>query len=329
MGGPALAARGELVEVPLAGIEAEEVLPFPIFIKPRQEGDPVLFAEGGNRLGEARLRRLQSSGLSTFFVPADRMGAYYAFLEENLEETLESPSLPLEEKCRVLHLVVTHSARSLLKALPTPDRLDRMMRVLDSTVRLSRREPRTLRLLRRKIEGDPGLAGHSVAVSLYVLGMGLHLFPDDLEKVGELTWAGFLHDIGRVPGAAGGESSLPPGTVLGGEGESPPDYSHTGLGARFLEDLGLPEGVVRTAAEHHERVDGTGAPRGLKEEEIHPFARAVALADVFDHIRSSHRGVLGIFESFRILIQCFTGCFSPSMAKAFIHTFGPEKDGSP
>ncbi len=36
------------------------------------------------------------------------------------------------------------------------------------------------------------------------------------------------------------------------------------------------------AYEHHEKWDGTGYPRGLKGEEIHPFARIVAIADVFD-----------------------------------------------
>ncbi len=316
--------RGELVEVPLAGVDGEEVLPFPIYIRPHPDRDPVLFSEGGTRLGEARLERLHASGLSTFFVPLDRLGAYYSFLEESLDRNLEDPSVPLEEKCRVLHQVVTHAARSFLKTLPDKNRLDRMLRLLDSTTRLAWRETEALRHLRRMVEGDPTLAGHSVAVSLYSLGMGLRLFPEDLGRVGELTWAAFLHDIGRVPREPGKEDPLPPGTILGAEGDRAPDYTHTTFGAGILRELGLPEGVVRAAGEHHERLDGSGAPQGLKGEDIHPFAQAVALANVFDHIRSSHRGFLGIFETFRILIQSFPGCFAPSMVEAFLHTFGSE-----
>ncbi len=329
MGGSTLAVRGDLVEVPLAGVDGEEVLPFPIFIRPHPDRDPVLFSEGGARLGEARLKRLHSFGLSTFFVPLDRLGAYYSFLEESLDETLEDPSVPLEEKCRVLHQVVTHAARSFLKTLPDRKRLKRMLGLLDSTVRLAYREAETLRHLRRMVEGDPTLAGHSVAVSLYSLGMGLRLFPENLERAGELTWAAFLHDIGRVPPNPGETGPLPPGTVLGAGMDQAPDYTHTARGADLLREFGLPEGVVRAAGEHHERVDGTGAPRGLKGEEIHPYAQAVALANVFDHIRSSHRGFLGIFETFRILIQSYTGCFAPSMVEAFLHTFGPEGGGAP
>ncbi|HHI67704.1 MAG TPA: hypothetical protein ENJ97_00095, partial [Planctomycetes bacterium] len=60
MGGSTLMPRGELVEVPLAGVDGEEVLPFPIFIRPHHDRDPVLFSEGGTRLGEARVERLHA-----------------------------------------------------------------------------------------------------------------------------------------------------------------------------------------------------------------------------------------------------------------------------
>jgi len=322
-------ARGDLVEVPLAGVDGEETLPFPIFIQPNPDRDPVLFSEEGARLGETRLERLHSFGLATFFVPMDRLGAYYSFLEESLDQTLEDPSVPIEEKCKILHQVVTHAARSFLKTPPDKKRLERMLRLLDSTTRLAYRENGALRHLRRMVEGDPTLAGHSVAVSLYSLGMGLRLFPEDPTRAGELTWGAFLHDIGRVPREPGKTDPLPPGTVLDDVEGRAPDYTHTSYGADLLQRLDLPEGVVRAAGEHHERVDGTGAPRGLQGGEIHPFAQAVALANVFDHIRSSHRGFLGIFETFRILIQSFSGCFAPSMVEAFLHTFGPDGGSAP
>ena len=323
-----MAVRGSLVEVPLAGVDGEEVLPFPIFIRPHHDKDPVLFAEGGARLGGARLERLHAFGLSTFFVPMAHLGAYYSYLEDNLEENLRNEEVPLEERCRVLQVVVTHAAKSLLKTLPDKERLDRMLKILDSTAGFARREPRSLRLLKRMVEGDPSLAGHSVAVSLYALGMGLRLYGEDLDRSGRLTRAAFLHDVGRAPRDPEGGNPLPPGTVLGADVEDPPDYTHTSYGAELLQDLGMPEEVIRTAAEHHERVDGTGAPRGLEGDRIHPFAKAVALANVFDHIRSSHRGFLGIFETFRILIQSFPGCFDPAMVEAFLHTFGPRGGGS-
>jgi HD-GYP domain-containing protein (c-di-GMP phosphodiesterase class II) len=41
------------------------------------------------------------------------------------------------------------------------------------------------------------------------------------------------------------------------------------------------------AHQHHEKYDGTGYPQGLKGEDIHPYARIVAVADVFDAL--SHK----------------------------------------
>jgi len=311
------------VEVPLAGVDGEGLLPFPIYLRPDPGREPVLFAESGTRLGEARLERLQASGVSTFLVPPAYLDGYYRFLEERLGENILDTRVPLEERCGLLRIVVVHAAESLLKTRPDQERLERVLSILDSTVDLAWKEPGALPLLRRMVEGNPTLAGHCVAVSLYAMGTGFQLFPGDRVRIGRLAWAAFLHDVGRAP-AAPGKAPLPSGTILGNEEEETPDYSHALAGEELLFDLGMPEEVARAAGEHHERMDGSGAPRGLDAGEIHPFARVTALANVFDHIRSSHRGFLGIFESFRILIRSFPGCFDPVMVEAFLKTFGPK-----
>ena len=44
--------------------------------------------------------------------------------------------------------------------------------------------------------------------------------------------------------------------------------------------------VAHCAFQHHERLDGSGYPRGLVENEIHPYAKIIAVADVFDAVTS-------------------------------------------
>jgi HD-GYP domain-containing protein (c-di-GMP phosphodiesterase class II) len=59
---------------------------------------------------------------------------------------------------------------------------------------------------------------------------------------------------------------------------------HPGIGHSILDGSQRP--ILRAAAtiahQHHEKFDGSGYPQGLKGDQIHPFARIVAVADVFD-----------------------------------------------
>lgn len=89
-----------------------------------------------------------------------------------------------------------------------------------------------------------------------------------------------LHDIGKIgipdsillkPGALDNEER----TII---------KTHAALGYDILKHSGndVLQSAATIAHEHHERWDGLGYPRGLKEKEIHIFGRIVAIADVFD-----------------------------------------------
>ncbi|MBF0614382.1 MAG: DUF3369 domain-containing protein [Magnetococcales bacterium] len=116
-----------------------------------------------------------------------------------------------------------------------------------------------------------------VAAFARLLGAKAGLNEDELE----LLWlAAPLHDLGKI-GIP--ESILKkPGELDSAEWELM--KHHAQLGARMLQ--GSNRRILRTAGiiavQHHERWDGTGYPLGLKEEEIHLYARIVSLVEVFD-----------------------------------------------
>ena len=77
--------------------------------------------------------------------------------------------------------------------------------------------------------------------------------------------------------------------------------------------------VAHCAYQHHERLDGTGYPRGLKNTEIHYFAKIIAVADVFDAITSNrvYRNAMLPHEGLEIL---YAGCgrlFDLKIVEAF------------
>jgi len=73
------------------------------------------------------------------------------------------------------------------------------------------------------------------------------------------------------------------------------------------------------AYEHHEKWDGTGYPRGLKGEEIHPFARIVGLADVFDALthKRVYKEAWSVEDAAEHIIKSSGTFFDPYLVEIF------------
>lgn len=130
---------------------------------------------------------------------------------------------------------------------------------------------------------------HSINVSLICNVMGQWLkFPE--EEVRVLTAAGLLHDIGKI---------LVPGDLIAKPSRlTKHEYAivqrHAYEGYMVLKDLDINDHIKNAALMHHERMDGSGYPLHLKGEQIDPYAKIVAIADVYDAMTSPrvYRGAL-------------------------------------
>src|SRR5206468_7988636 len=127
---------------------------------------------------------------------------------------------------------------------------------------------------------DQQTAGHSQRVTRYaeVIGRALGLEGIELEKI---RAAALLHDYGKI--AVRDQFLLKPGKLDQAEFEYM--KAHAEKTGEFLAHLVFPQDmrdVPVIAAQHHERMDGKGYPRGLPAERILLGARIVAAADVFD-----------------------------------------------
>ncbi len=127
---------------------------------------------------------------------------------------------------------------------------------------------------------DQQTAGHSQRVTRYavVIGKALGWEGKDLEK---LQAAALLHDYGKI--AVRDEFLQKPGKL--DDAEFAYMKAHAEKTGEFLQHLVFPHDmreVPMIAAQHHERMDGKGYPKGLGADRIHIGARIVAAADVFD-----------------------------------------------
>jgi PAS domain S-box-containing protein/putative nucleotidyltransferase with HDIG domain len=130
---------------------------------------------------------------------------------------------------------------------------------------------------------DPYTAGHEKRVAELAVAIGAELGFDERRQEG-LRVAGYLHDVGKISVPA--EILSKPGRLS--DVEMRLIRTHAQAGYDVLKDVDFPWPVALVALQHHERLDGTGYPFGLKGEAILLEARIVAVADVMEAM-SSHR----------------------------------------
>ena len=130
---------------------------------------------------------------------------------------------------------------------------------------------------------DPYTAGHERRVADIAVGIGAEL-GFDAERQEGLHVAGHLHDIGKI--TIPSEILAKPGKI--GAIEYLLIQGHSRASYDVLKGVDFPWPVAQIALQHHERMDGTGYPQGLKGDEILLEARIVAVADVVEAM-SSHR----------------------------------------
>lgn len=130
---------------------------------------------------------------------------------------------------------------------------------------------------------DPYTAGHSRHVAELSVMAGKEIGLDD-ESLQGLRTCAVLHDIGKV---------IIPAAILNKPGRlSEHEWGmirqHPTTAFETLKHIPFPWPVAEVVYQHHERLDGSGYPRGLCWDQIHPWARIIAVADVVDAM-TSHR----------------------------------------
>ncbi|GIP40656.1 hypothetical protein J31TS4_39360 [Paenibacillus sp. J31TS4] len=159
------------------------------------------------------------------------------------------------------------------------------------------------------------LLHHSLKVALtsYQLAQWHRLPSKDWLQV---ALAGLLHDIGtaRVDHAILAKKDK----LTDSEREEV--RRHTVYGYQLLKNVpALNEGVKLAALQHHEKENGGGYPLSIKGEQIHPYAKIVAIADIF-HAMTNDRAYKRASSPFVALEQLFSDAFG-NLDPALVHTF--------
>ncbi len=161
---------------------------------------------------------------------------------------------------------------------------------------------------------------HSMTVGILMIAFGKHL-GFDKQLLHEIGIGAMMHDIGKT--------QVPQDLLISDRKLTDEEYGimqqHVAYGITILDKTeGIPDISKLIAVQHHERMDGSGYPAGLKGNEISDFGRAAAIADVYDAM-TSKRKYQRRFEPTEVLKKLFEWSehfYDKKMVQQFIRCVG-------
>ena len=165
---------------------------------------------------------------------------------------------------------------------------------------------------------DPYTAGHERRVGEIAAAIAAELGMErDLQD--GLRLCGAVHDVGKV---------VVPAEILAKPARlNEPEFAlvklHAESGYAILREIDLPWPVAEVARQHHERINGSGYPRGLKGKEIVLEARVIAVADVMESMASHrpYRAALGSSIALKELEKGSGSLFDADVVNACLRLF--------
>lgn len=193
--------------------------------------------------------------------------------------------------------------------------------LVSSTVR----NPNALLCMTKIREKDSYLLEHSLNVAILLTNFASHLGLSNAHTQ-ELSLSGFLHNLGKIKIPE--EILHKPGPLT--EQEMVTMRDHVYYGTKVLVEMGIPERIVRTIGEHHERLDGYGYPEGKRGEEISMFGRMIAIVDTYDAITADRCYKVGMpsQKALQILLQDSPLKYDQELVQKFIKCVGIYPVGS-
>lgn len=176
--------------------------------------------------------------------------------------------------------------------------LETLVKTLVGAVRDYRNE--MLRTAAQEVTGKNYLVVHSVKTTVLALSVGIFL-KEPQHRLLELATAALLHELGMV--------RLPPNLYMAARSLTPQEKkaisTHPIIGYNILKERTFSPNVALAVLEHHERMDGSGYPRGLPGEQISLPARIIAVCCSYDALvskrpyregRDGHDGIMHLLR---------------------------------
>ncbi|HRO67394.1 MAG TPA: HD-GYP domain-containing protein [Pseudobdellovibrionaceae bacterium] len=293
----------------MSTLHPEKVTVFDIFVQ--VDGRLLLYLKAGDALAGGKIHSLHRKDAGdSFFVRLEDRQLYRDWVREEMNrEDLDTFS-----KAKILRESSVAIMEDLFENPDVNAALDTSRPIITDFVQLMETEPEAMQFLISLSGHDFYTYNHSLDVSIYSLGLGKAL-GFNAKEIEELGVASLFHDVGKRNVSL--DILCKKGPLDEAEWEQMKRHPQYGLQI-LNQHPNISDAIKAACFEHHESWSGNGYPQQIKGEEIHPFARIVAITDTYDAMTTqrSYNVPLKPSDAVEMMRDKLAGRYDPEMLKA-------------
>jgi putative nucleotidyltransferase with HDIG domain len=234
------------------------------------------------------------------YVCSDSRTVYQQYIEKNLPDILKDPKVSEDKKATLLYDTSQTLVKDVLANPLYSDNIRRSQDMVENTVGYILKGRRAFLNLMKITSFDYYTYTHSVNVCTFSVAMARQIGITDTTALSELGTGALLHDVGK--------SKVPERILNKHTGLNRSEFEiikkHPLWGMEILKETNLiPDESYHPVLGHHERVDGSGYPRGQILKDQHIFSRIVAVCDVFDALTTQrvYQKAINTFPALKLM----------------------------
>lgn len=291
--------------------------PVDVFVQSDRNSTPTLYCRAGLPMENQQLMGLSEAGIRDVYVRTGDFQDFGSHLLESIESLAGHEEVSPADRFAALQLAVAveveHTAR-LIDCSKFVTLSGKVGRDISSFIASSNVVPRDLFRIARH---DFNTFTHVTNVASYSVVLAERMGISDEQELEQIATAAMLHDIGK---------RFIPASILNKPTRLDPDErdlieSHPTRGYEDLCDRQeLNHSQLMIVYQHHERVDGNGYPVGVSGDDIHPWAKMVAVVDVFDAMtgKRPYRKSINVPDALQYITRNAGTQFDPEVVRCWV-----------
>lgn len=259
----------------------------------------VKFIQSGDTLSFDKKEKLLQNGVDHFYLSSHHSKAFDTYLTNHLGTVLSSPYLNKKQKSKIIYSSAIHIMQDMFESDISQSKIMIAKDIMAETVKQIISNNVTAASILQLSTHDYQTYSHCVNVALYSIGMA-HEHGLDEAMIHKIASGAILHDLGKCKIDQciinkQGKLSLDEFEAM----KEHPQYSYEAL---VSNGETCPK-ILEIVLNHHEKLDGSGYGRALREKEISYAAQIVTIADIFDALTSnrSYKEAESFFNALKIM----------------------------
>ena len=287
---------------------------FNIYTKPPNSNRPLLLISTDTDVADIR-HTLTKKSLGPLYITQESSQKFENFMEDSLGSIIRNTAIPLEQKSSLVHTCAKNIIRDVFNDPRSGKNISRAKNITGNIIDLTLDDTQSIRHLLNLGSHDYYTFSHCVNVAVFGLGLWLSIRKGSDAELHDFALGCILHDVGK---------SQIMDSILNKHGKL--DYDefeiikkHPGQG-HWLMAKHASEIALDVIIHHHEKVNGTGYPHGLREDQISDNAKIATIADVYDALTTNrpYGGARQPIKALTLMKEEMVGHFEQKKFEEFI-----------